>query len=149
MANLVAVQNPPSADSPPSPSDELSAWDSFWLLYPRHVAKLAAKKAWAKIDAAQHVPILTALVAWRQVWRDKDPEYIPHPASWLNGERWEDELPAGFTAKPSARPETGPPRDDQAVQVRQTIPEHVKTVLARLQIVNKEKARRTSAGRIS
>ena len=27
-------------------------------------------------------------------WKDKDLQYIPYPATWLNGRRWEDEIEA-------------------------------------------------------
>ena len=110
-------------------SDEM--WESFWALYPRHVAKLAARKAWAKVDPSKHVEILEALVSWRQVWRDKDPEYLPHGATWLNGERWEDELPQGFR-KREETPFPGVLGNDQPVPVRQTIPAHVQAVIDRL-----------------
>jgi hypothetical protein len=39
--------------------------------------------------------ILTAL-AWQsqqESWLRNDGAYIPHPTTWLNGERWEDEKP--------------------------------------------------------
>jgi hypothetical protein len=110
-------------------------FDDFWVLYPRHVAKLAARKAWAKVDPACHVAILEALVSWRPVWRDKDPEYLPHASTWLNGERWEDELPQGYrkvtaesTQTASERARTG----DQTILTRQTIPDHVRAVIDRL-----------------
>ena len=126
MSNLELV--PPSADvsacTPP-------CFDHFWALYPRRVAKLAARKAWAKVDPAQHVAILEALVSWRPVWRDKDQEYLPHPATWLNGERWEDELPQGFR-KSTETPFPGVLGHDQAPQARMTIPAHVQSVIDRL-----------------
>jgi hypothetical protein len=115
----------------PSPEPESDPFADFWLLYPRHIAKLAARKAWAKIDAAQHIPILTALTAWRQVWRDKDPEYLPHAASWLNGERWEDELPPGY-AKRTDPARIGPVGNDPAQPVRMAMPDHVRALLAKL-----------------
>ena len=36
-------------------------------------------------------------------------EFIPHPATWLNGRRWEDAIPTqaeGQEAKPTNQPET-------------------------------------------
>lgn len=89
------------------PNDEQSQeivpdFDTFWLLYPRHVAKANARKAWAKIDPALHVPIIESVAAWRPIWNTKDPEYLPHAASWLNGERWEDELPRTAVSASSA-----------------------------------------------
>ena len=110
-------------------------FEDFWVLYPRHVAKLAARKAWARTRPADHVAILEALVSWRPVWKDKDPEYLPHAATWLNGERWEDELPAGYRRVTGESPQTALERDrtgDQTIPVRQTIPPHVQSVIDRI-----------------
>jgi hypothetical protein len=30
----------------------------------------------------------------KSVWKDKEQQYIPHPSTWLNGKRWEDEIVA-------------------------------------------------------
>ena len=113
----------------PEPEPELS-FDDFWLLYPRHEAKKDAKKAWQRdVDPAHHVAIAIALVAWRPVWRDKDVEFICLPATWLRGERWEDELPPQYRI-PERRHESLSvlPKQDR----RQPIPEHVKLLLAKL-----------------
>jgi hypothetical protein len=106
-------------------------WESFWALYPRHVAKLAARKAWAKTRPEDHVAILEALVSWRPVWRDKDPEYLPHASTYLNGERWTDELPQGFR-KREETPFPGVLGNDQPIQIRESIPEHIKALIARI-----------------
>ena len=130
MPNLELVT--PSAENP---GEVLGCtppcFDHFWLLYPRHVAKLAARRAWARTRPADHVAILEALVSWRPVWRDKDPEYLPHAATWLNGERWEDELPAGYR-KSTETPFPGVLGNDQPAPVRQTIPPHVQSVIDRI-----------------
>ena len=103
-------------------------FDDFWLLYPRHVAKLDARKAFAKIDPDQHVPILTACAAWRRVWADKDQQYIPHAATWLNGERWTDELPREYlVAHASHVPIAPEPRSERA-----PMPEYVRAMIAKL-----------------
>lgn len=71
-------------------------FDEFWTAYPRHVAKQDAAKAFAKLraDDALLRRILAALdVAKRSDdWRKDGGRFVPHPATWLNGRRWEDEL---------------------------------------------------------
>lgn len=73
-------------------------FDRFWQAYPRRVGKNAAQKAWAKLkpDAALVEQLLAAITAQREGadWRRDDGEFIPHPASWLNGGRWLDEVRA-------------------------------------------------------
>lgn len=63
----------------------------FWARYPRRVAKQDALKAWLKLKPSPELlsKILDALDWQCELWTD--PEYIPYPASWLRGHRWDDE----------------------------------------------------------
>jgi hypothetical protein len=69
-------------------------FDQFWTGYPKRVAKKDAQKAWAKLSAGERAKALEALPTHIRYWDIKGTEkhYIPHPASWLNGARFEDEL---------------------------------------------------------
>ncbi len=88
-----------------------SAFDRFWLAYPRKIGKGAARKSYEKAlrridepDAGEQIS--KALEAAKRAWAKRnDPEFIPHPATWLNQDRWEDEPESGngvvtFTAPP-------------------------------------------------
>ena len=68
---------------------------AFYALYPRHVARKAAERAWAKLkpDAALMEQIMAGLRAQLPMFAGRDWEHIPYPATWLNGERWLDEVP--------------------------------------------------------
>ena len=72
-----------------------SHFDKFWSEYPRKVAKKDARKAFARLYVDEQLlnSMLSALE--RDIksdnWRLDDGKYIPYPATWLNGERWEDE----------------------------------------------------------
>lgn len=68
----------------------MSDFGIFWAHYPRKVAKKDAQKAWSKLTSAQKQAAMEALPKHIKRW--DDPIFIPYPASWLNGERWEDEL---------------------------------------------------------
>ena len=77
------------------------AFDKFWAVYPRHTAKQDAKRAFLKIapdDALLNI-MLTAIQRQKKTEQWSDPRYIHHPATWLNGRRWEDE-PAAARAAP-------------------------------------------------
>ena len=71
------------------------AFDRFWVAYPRHQGKEAARKTWEKLnpDAALLAEMLAALERQRasDQWRRDGGQFIPYPATWLNGRRWEDE----------------------------------------------------------
>lgn len=72
------------------------AFFAFWKAYPKKTAKAAAAKAWAKLkpDETLCSQIMTGLLAAKQShsWQKDNGQYVPYPATWLNGRRWEDEL---------------------------------------------------------
>lgn len=76
------------------PLDEES-FETFWKAYPRKVAKAKAKESFARInpDAEQLQLMLTALEKQKrsQQWTKDNGQFIPHPTTWLNQKRWEDE----------------------------------------------------------
>ena len=78
---------------------ENELFDKFWLVYPRHVNKQAAKKAFEKINPNEELLgiMLNAIEKQKQSaqWNENGGQYIPHPATWLNGHRWEDEVMPG------------------------------------------------------
>ncbi len=95
--------------NPPNPPLGGGGWfESFWGAYPRKTAKPAALKAWGKLapDAGLVALILAALDRHRasEQWRRDGGQFIPHPATWLNQRRWEDELPP-----PGPKRGPGPP----------------------------------------
>lgn len=85
----------------PSPEkDTLSPLDrrfeKFWKSYPRKVGKGAAEKSFKKYkpDDALTERMIASVEAHKRSdqWRRDGGQYIPHPATWLNQRRWEDEL---------------------------------------------------------
>ncbi|MGI9485455.1 MAG: hypothetical protein ACR2RF_06145 [Geminicoccaceae bacterium] len=67
-------------------------FDEFWTLCPRKKGKGAARKAYAKArKLAEESELIDAIRRFRQECLGKDPDFICHPATWLNQERWEDE----------------------------------------------------------
>lgn len=80
---------------PTSPIDDL--FPKFWKLYPRKVGKDKAEKAWAKLKVNQSLYDVMVAALAKQVltpdWTKERGQFIPHPATWLNGKRWQDEIP--------------------------------------------------------
>lgn len=73
-------------------SETPTSFDKFWETYPRRVGKQAAKAAWSK--AAKRTQAQTIVDGARRYAADPnlpEPKFIPHPATWLNQGRWEDE----------------------------------------------------------
>ena len=73
------------------PKPEPHTFEDFWKLYPRKRAKGAARKAFARIQWTEDSwSQLVAALEWQtREWTD--PQFIPHPSTYLNQERWEDE----------------------------------------------------------
>ena len=75
-------------------------FDQFWSVYPRKIGKEAARKAWRRIKpTADHLEKILAAVKKAKgsyQWQKDNGQYIPHPATWLNQGRWDDEIQPGF-----------------------------------------------------
>ena len=69
-------------------------FEDFWKLYPRKQAKKDALKAWLSLSVIQQIKALQQIPLHAKCWcaECRQSHYIPLPASWLRGERFEDEL---------------------------------------------------------
>lgn len=70
-------------------------FDLFWFRYPRKVAKKDAFRALDKVRRNAEVEfdrLLTAVEGFARSVRGKDLQYVCHPATWINGGRWDDEI---------------------------------------------------------
>lgn len=85
---------PSCSPSASEPADD--GFAAFWEQYPKRVAKTEALKAWKKIKPSGQV--LAGLMAALEKkkasadWLKDGGQFIPYPATWLNGRRWEDHL---------------------------------------------------------
>lgn len=73
--------------------EEPPEFGAFWSLYPRRVSKGQAQRALAA--ALKKTDINTILAALERQLPDlnrREKKYIPYPSTWLNGERWEDDV---------------------------------------------------------
>ena len=73
------------------------AFSEFWKAYPRKVGRKAAHKAfakaWTSLVAAGSEPtdILTGVALLAADPNKPSKEFLPHPSTWLNEGRWDDE----------------------------------------------------------
>lgn len=74
----------------------MSDFDLFWGAYPRKVNKQNAFKAWQKCNSDKPAisDLLNIIENHKQsdAWKKDGGQFIPHPTTWLNGKRWEDEI---------------------------------------------------------
>jgi hypothetical protein len=108
----------PTSDNP-TPKEELEkktrrttttsdlVFEAFYRAYPRHVGKGQAQRAWKNaIKKAEPNMITEAARLFAVSVVGKDPQYVAHPATWLNGERWADEPDRVESVRPRGMPST-------------------------------------------
>lgn len=71
-------------------------FEKFWAAYPRKIGKKKAKAIWEKLNPDETLvnKIIEAISAQGESvqWKKDGGVFIPHPSTWLNGERWNDEM---------------------------------------------------------
>lgn len=86
-------------------------FSQFWAAYPKKRGKVAAKRAFLKVKhMEQAFPVMMKALERQKVlpdWQKDGGQYIPYPSTWLNGERWQDDLNALPPAAPSSRSSWG------------------------------------------
>lgn len=77
------------------------AFENFWNEYPRKVGKGAARKAWEKVGPDVAAVLKAVQNQKRGIdWQKDNGKWIPHPATWLNQERWLDEVKLTYQPAP-------------------------------------------------
>lgn len=77
------------------PLSKPDGFDEFWTSYPRKEGKKAAIRAWGKLSKKKRDAAISDVRSGR--YDDTPRQYIPLPATYINGERFEDVRP-GATA---------------------------------------------------
>jgi uncharacterized protein YdaU (DUF1376 family) len=68
-----------------------ACFDSFWKSYPRKTDKQKALKAFEKLNPDNE--LLSKIISHcSAAYSGTEKRYIPHPTTYLNGSRWEDEI---------------------------------------------------------
>jgi hypothetical protein len=80
----VGTQNINITIKEPSLKSDLDSFDTFWLLYPKKIAKADAVKAWKQVLKKKTADEMIALTKAYSESKLPDMTYIPYPASWLN-----------------------------------------------------------------
>ena len=103
VAASCGLESNPNPNTPLPPTGEL--FGEFWVAYPRKVGKANCQKWFEKhkVDRKTLDAMLTSIAYLKttEQWKKDDGKFIPHPQTWLNGRRWEDE-----TAQPPKKEET-------------------------------------------
>lgn len=87
------LRNSLSADAQ-SEEEHDDLFDEFWALYPRKIGKGHARKAFVKALAKTDHETICLAASYFAAWCEDEgtaERFIPHPTTWLNAERWNDE----------------------------------------------------------
>ena len=108
----------------------IPSFADFWTLYPRRVARKEAERAWQRLSAAERIDATIAISKWRAVWVARgEMHYVPHASTWLNGARWDDELPNDAAPNHASHVMREVKTEPEAPRV---VPQHVIDMIARM-----------------
>lgn len=83
---------------PGQSTDWENKFNEFYSLYPKKVKKQQVKKWFEKVKPSNELfsSIMDSLEQFRASadWQKDGGQFIPHPSTWLNQSRWEDEVKA-------------------------------------------------------
>jgi len=95
-SEVTKVTETPARTSSPKALEDDALFRRFWGAYPKKVAKVDARKAWAKLhpdaDLAERIIAGVESYAATEQWQREGRRYVPNPATFLNKRRWEDEV---------------------------------------------------------
>lgn len=88
---------PPAGETGEAVSAADAEFDRFWAEYPRKTGKGTARDAFKKARKKTTLEVMLSAVSRQKTswdWTKDGGQFIPYPATWLNQERWNDELNA-------------------------------------------------------
>lgn len=89
-------------DAEPTKTTDMSAvqesqFEMFWSAFPRKEGKGPARKWWEKRKPTADVveKMLASIEGWKlsRQWQKNNGEFVPMASTWLNQNRWEDDIP--------------------------------------------------------
>lgn len=84
------------SESTPAADWRPEAFAAWYAAYPRHVGRETARKAWNKLGPSDELirEMMEALESQKrsEEWGEDGGKYIPHPSTYINQQRWTDEL---------------------------------------------------------
>lgn len=114
-------------------------FDQFWAVWPlAKQGKKDAAKAFAKLSQQNRAMATERVVAWASQWKRANPRLNDiHPSSYLNGERWSDEIQPTLTLIPGGTRDQFA-RDDRSAAARTDALRHQINVAAGMQRTPRE-----------
>jgi len=73
-------------------------FEEFWDIYPRKIGKAKCVKKFTNLcrDIETGKLIIEGLKKYNNIYSTRARKYIPHPSTWLNEERWLDDIESEY-----------------------------------------------------
>ena len=113
MELFLLIEGGLPAEPPPLTEAEIDAmFAEFYRAYPRHVGVKTARKAFGKVIRSGEATLeqmIEGAIAYAEERRraGKGPEWIAHPATWINAGRWSDERQPAYSAATASAARVG------------------------------------------
>ena len=69
-------------------NENAQRFDQFWTTYPRKTDKARAKRSFLRLTKAEQELAVSNI---QRLYSETPAQFIPHPSTYLNGKRWEDQ----------------------------------------------------------
>ena len=93
-SSLTVVKNLHTNNQKNKQSNNQGEFGAFWKLYPIKKNKLKAEKAFNRLSKEKQAEAINDI---KTRYKETDRDFIPHPTTYINGERWNDETEAKQT----------------------------------------------------
>lgn len=72
----------------------LDDFESFYKKYPNKKGRKDAEMMWKRLTEQERILAMEWLTRYIIYWKktNKEKQHLPHPATWINWRRWEDDL---------------------------------------------------------
>ena len=93
----ITIHNNKNNNTPQTPQGG-DLFERFWIVYPRKIGKGAARRMFDRIKPKPNEAFVGRMIEAVQSqmksdqWQKDGGVYIPHPATWIHQERWDDEI---------------------------------------------------------
>lgn len=91
----ISNQTKNNKNTPIVPKGDDSFFEKFWQAYPKKAGKKPCAGIWSRKKLDRHIDaVMSGLNAYKasEQWRRDNGKYIPNPSTFLNQERWNDEI---------------------------------------------------------
>ena len=69
-------------------NENVQRFDQFWTTFPRKTDKARAKRSFLRLTKAEQELAVSNI---QRLYSETPAQFIPHPSTYLNGKRWEDQ----------------------------------------------------------